>query len=613
MKRVISMMLSFALLLSFSVTAASASSGETMMLNDSTAVGNLTNDPTAVGNLTNEVGVEQNIQLPILEDYVMPETVNLPVKQASTFSNGREETILFDAEPVYQELDFSNAIDITSEVFGDRAAVTAVAGDVATMDLPENQPPVADPAFFVLNPETMRDGNYTTETMFFIATRWNNTDLCYDPEGSPISIVYNSSFPAGYITFLEDTYGTYAGYAIHIFNVGTYPFVFAFTDMYGGMSEIFGINFDIISRGSFEIIEGSLSSVNDKKTYEITVDYSAAYQYDIGFIRTGTGGFTVEVYDSNGEKCGTGNCWGPGYPHQYIKTNISLTKPTGISGDYTYTVQVTTKESSYVEGDVSYRIAYGETSQKYYFFEDVSNCLDLPYYHTVRDFSQSEAEYVSNSPLSEYGDYYKFTATGTEAVTLTSTYGQYRYKILDSTTLETLYDGANLTTFKASEYSSYSIRVDINFVAGETYYVVVYDPNGTDYRGGYSIMVGDPKVYYGGDSATLGATNFVSGGTYIWTFTLNTPNGRPAYVDSVSYHGTSAGWPMEGGYFSVLTPGKSAWRTNSPQYYPTIDFKFDDIYTLRVTADGDWEFRIVAGKTGTYPGNTVSISYWFEL
>ena len=603
MKRVISIMLSFVLLLSFSLTAANASSNETMTLNE----------PTAVDNLPNEVGVEQNIQLSISEDYVMPETVNLPAKQEDTLSNGKGTTILNATETIYQELDLSNAVDITSEVLGNQTALKVAESDVVTIDLPENQPPIADPAFFVLNSETMKDGKYTTETMFFIATRWNNVDLCYDPEGGPIYMVYNSSFPAGYIIPLEDPYGTYAGYAIKIFNKGTYPFVFAFADMYGGASGAFGINFDIISRGDFEIIEGSLSSVNDKKTYEITVDYSTANQYDIGFIRTGTGGFTVEVYDSNGEKCGTGNCWGPGTPHQYVKTNISLKKPTGVSGNYTYTVQITTKESSYVEGDVSYRIAYGETSQKYYFFEDVSDYLDLPYYHTIRNFDQSEAEYVSNSPLSEYGDYYKFTATGTEAVTLTSTYGQYRYKILDCTTLETLYDGANLTTFKASEYSSYSIRVDINFVAGETYYVVVYDPNGTDFRGGYSIMVGDPKVYYESTSVTLGATNFVSGGTYIWTFTLNTPNGRPAYVDSVYYHGSAAGWPMEGGYYSVLTPGKSTWRTNSPMYYTTIDFNYDDPYTPLVTANGEWKFRIIAAKTGTYPGNTMSISYWFEL
>lgn len=596
-------MLSFAILLSLSLTTASASNNETMAIND----------PTAAGNLSYKADVKQNNQLPALKDYSTPKTVNLSEKQTSAFVNGKDITVLNNTEPVYQTLDFSNAIDITSEMFEDQATVTAVVDDAVTMDLPENQPPVSDPAFFVLNPETLKDGKYTTETMFFIATRWNNTDLCYDPEGSPISIVYNSSFPAGYITFLEDPNGTYAGYAIKIFNVGTYPFAFAFTDMYGGVSEVLGINFEIISRGNFEIIEGSLSSVNDKKTYEITVDYSTTSQYDLGYIRTGTGGFTVEVYDSNGEKCGTGNCWGPGYPHQYIKGNIKLPKPTGVSGNYTYTVQVTTKESSYVQGDVSYRIAYGETSQKYYFFEDVSNYLDLPYYHTLRNFDQSEAEYVSNSPLSEYGDYYKFVATGTEAVTLTSTYGQYRYKILDATTLETLYDGVNLTTFKADQYSSYSIRVDINFVADETYYVVVYDPSGTDYRGSYSIMVGDPKVFYGGTSITIGATNFTKGGTYTWTFDVNTPNGRPAYVDSVSYHGTSAGWPMEGGYFSVLTPGKSAWRTNSPKFYPTIDFNYDDPYTALVAANGEWKFRLTAGETGTYPGNTVSISYWFEL
>lgn len=370
-------------------------------------------------------------------------------------------------------------------------------------------------------------------------------------------------------------------------------------------------------KGVFETIEGSLSSEWSKQKYTITVDYSIADEYCIGLLRTGTGGFDVTVYDSAGEQCGKSECWGP-YSVQVVRNMIKLTKPTGASGEYTYTVEVSTTASKFVAGDVSYRLAYGEASQKYYFFEDVSDCMDLPYFHSVRNrVTQIEPDYEGSAPLSEYGDYYKITATGAETVTLSSSRGQYDFKILDCTSFEILYDSSHLTAFKPEGSGSiypYGIRVDINFAPGHQYYVVVYEPNGgADWVGDYSITVGEPALLFGNATFNMGSASFVKGNTYTWSFTVNTPTGRNAYLDGVSYHATAAGWPMEGGYFSVLTPGASSWRTNSPMYYTTIDYKFDDLNVPLVTASGDWKIRIVAGKTGTYPGSTVGVGFWFEV
>lgn len=599
MKRIISMMLSLALLLSFSMIVANASDGEAMMINGPTST------------LLDDAGVMQNIQSPISEDYAISKAIDLPAKQTSTFNDGRGGMVFYSTEPIYQELDFSNAIDITAEVFGEHTSINVAMDDVATTDLPENQPPVADPAFLVLNPETMRDGKYTTETRFFIATRWNNTDLCYDPEGGPIYLVNNSSFPEGYkLGYFEDPNGTFAGYVINIFNKGTYPFAFLFADMYGGASQTFGIVFDIISRGVFETIDGSLSSVYDKKTYTITVDYSAADEYSIGLLRTGTGGFNVAVLDSDGEKCGSSQCWVSSNP-QTVRSHINLKKPTGASGECSYTVEVSTTSSQYVEGGVNFRIAYGEASQQYYFFEDASDSINLPYYHSLRNRSQQiEPDYYNNAVLSDHGNYFKFEATGTETVTLTSNRDQYRFKILDCTTFETLYDGQDLNAFKDREYS---VRVDINFVAGTTYYIVVYDLDCTAYSGGYDITIGEPVLRFDVVDYTLGATNCVQGRSYSWSFKLEAPNGRPAYVEKIYYRSKTAGWPIEGGYFSVVAPGGTIRRTNTPKYYSDILFNFSDLNSPLVRADGQWEFGITAAETGTFPQNTVSVHYWYEL
>lgn len=196
-------------------------------------------------------------------------------------------TVLGSMESSQPEIiDFSNAIDVSKQLISvDTESRAEINGQTELMPyaVSENQPPVADPAVFVLNPESARDGFYTTDTVFFIATRWNNTDLCYDPEGGSISLAYDDSFPGGYISVERQP--TYEGYYIQIFNHGKYPFIFAFTDENGGMSEIFTINFDIISRGVFTPIEGSLDSMTDIKEYDISVDYSVADEYSIGLLR----------------------------------------------------------------------------------------------------------------------------------------------------------------------------------------------------------------------------------------------------------------------------------------------------------------------------------------
>lgn len=129
----------------------------------------------------------------------------------------------------FNNVDFSKAIEVPTtitEASNEVALDSGLAENVDPTALPENQAPVGTPELLVLNPDSMRDGKYTTDTIFFIATRWNNTDICYDPEGGPIEMVFESSIPSGYVQKLVDeTYGTYAGYAIQILQPGVHPFV----------------------------------------------------------------------------------------------------------------------------------------------------------------------------------------------------------------------------------------------------------------------------------------------------------------------------------------------------------------------------------------------------
>lgn len=479
--------------------------------------------------------------------------------------------------------------------------------------LPENQVPVGTPELLVLNPESMRDGKYTTDTIFFIATRWNNTDICYDPEGGPIELVFESSIPSGYVQKLVDeTYGTYAGYAIQILQPGVHPFVFAIVDRYGGMSDIYSVTFDIVTRADVQTIEGALTAATDVETYQITVDYSAVSTYYVGAMRTGTSGVKVTVLDQNGETCGTCSCYA-GSGMQYVRTSTALTKPDGITGNYTYTVQVSAIDNEYVDGDAGFKVIYGSASERQYFFEGPDNSIDLPHYDSIHETSEYLTEYSSHSYLSDVGHYYKFTATGTEDVTLTTKTGNCRFKILDGETQQLLYDGRDLGTFKPDDLSLDVVSVKINFAAGHTYYLVVYSPNMSTVQEDYYIAVGDPKFQYTSITAQIPSTYFTAGKSYTWSFSLDTPTGGDGYIDSVYYSASGAGWPYEGGYFYIKTPGVSSWRSNSPKFDVQIDYDFRNPYSVLFAANGDWQFRIDADQTGVYPGGKLRISYYYEL
>ena len=515
-------------------------------------------------------------------------------------------------------MDFSDAVEIPIASLREGAQTEddpMYLADIDAQDLPENQPPVAEPQLFVMNPESMKDGQYTTETLFFLATRWNSTDLCYDPEGGPISLIYNdSSFPSAYIRYYEDNYGTMAGYAILIFNEGTYPFAFAFMDQYGGASEPVGLNFPIIRRGYFETIEGELLGQNQTLEYEIPVDYSEAATYCLSLLRTGTGGYTVTIYDENGEECGSSYCQGTGATGNYkdIAKSIQLEKPSGITGQYTYIAKVKANSSGYVSGDTNFKLVYGAESQKQYFFEDVANVMDLPYYNMPRHYQDDAAEYVRRVAPSDYGDYYKITTTGPEVVTMSSTYGQHRFKILDPNTFETLFDSSSLETIQFVDGGSYYTRAKINFEKGATYYVVPYIPAGESIRGAYSISVGERRVSISSEEVTLSPAQFVKGQEYIWSFELSIPTQNKAYADSVVFRATQVGWLWEGNYFWVKTPGGSQWN-QSGRLNSTMNFNFKNSNVALVRADGQWQFKLVAGQTGRYPGTTIRVTYYFEI
>ena len=527
------------------------------------------------------------------------EDIDLETQESTMLLNGEVYSLVNTSAPDDLEIDISEAVQIAS--FQQNGTVL--------YNTAENQPPVTNTGIYLLNPESLKDEEYTTETQYLIPKRLDGVDVCYDPEGGPIELIHNDSFPSGYVVDARNAPGLNAGYVIHIFNEGYYPFVFAFVDQDGGTSEIFSFVFDIVRRGVFEAVDGELTSVTDKNVHTITVDYSTADKYYIGYLRTGFGGFSINIQYPDGTKASGGFCSGP-YAYQDVENGVVLKKPEGVSGECTYIIEVSTSSSLYVDGQTSYRLAYGEESQAPYFFEDVSDSMVLPHFYNQTSGTKNLERYLRETPISDYGNYYEITPTGTETVTLSSQYGRIRFKILDTVSFETLFDSYSIEPHTINDSlttsSSYFTVVNLNFTAGATYYLVVYNTSHLDNKEANSITVGDHRLTLDKATYPIDSMSVSKGSMVTCSFNLNAPNGRPSYVETVSYSCQMPAWSDE---YSVLTPGSSIWRTGF--FSSDIKFKLGEASPVR--ADGAWRFRFAPMKSGVYPGGELRIYYYYEI
>lgn len=596
MKRLLALMLGLLIALPAGISTTSASYYE----NDSIIA-----DPTATTPLYT-YDIEERV--PVSTDY--EESENLAVREPLELNTIKDRSIPARDMSEYQDPNISEPIILPNAQLRNISAESSIG--VENVSVIDNQTSVCAPELGIFNSDSMKGDLYTTETDLIILTRYNNVDLCYDANGGPLQFTLLNDFPLGYIKYDSDPNGTWKGYRIKIFNAGIYQLQFQFSDSSGAIFGPVTLPFEVVRRGEFETISDSFSSATDTKTYPITVDYSVADEYCIGVLRTGKSGFSVSVYDSNGDLYGRNYADGPFY-QQDISGKIDLPKPDGATGEYTFQVVVSSKESTYVDGDSSYRLAYGAKSQQRYFFEDVTDSMELPYYTKFRNRQQNIPEYINRTTkTSDYGNYYRFTAKGTEVVTLASTYGYYRFKILHATEFFTMFDSDESLApphHIDGNNTSYISTAELNFEAGQTYYVVVYDPEPTamNSRGTYEIMVGERKVFPAVYQREIPSMPVTSGNQYSFNFTVTAPNGRAAYAEFISYSAKSLGW---GTYYDALTPGAYNWRLSSSKY---IKFGYENETNPLVKANGQWGLRFKPTSTGTYPGATLIVHYWYEL
>lgn len=475
-----------------------------------------------------------------------------------------------------------------------------------------NQAPVANPILQPLNPEVQIDGEYTTESRFFLFTRINDQELCYDPDGDTIELAWiEKDMPRGYITKVSQP--AYDGYLIHIFNKGTYPFVFAFYDSFNELSPLLSFEFNIRGRADCQIINGDLSTEGQVDIHPVVLDFSEIENYNFIFLNIGGSACKLEVLDENNKVISSVSNDDPAC-FQNIKRWLSIPRPEGLTDNIvTYSLRVTRKTND-SNGDFRYQIIYGDNRQKDYFTEDVSNAIDLPYYHSIRDYDHAkEPEYQDFSVLTNFGQYYYIETIGSERVTLVSQPLKYNFKILDSKTMELLFDSArSLVHYKPAEDSPINIiGGNINFPAGGSYYLVVYNSPEMPHEGKYSIMVGEPKRYTTSFKVTIPETSCVKGTPKTWSFDLAPYIGEDAYVNFVTYFVSDLDWLLspERIHYRVKTPGKTTWDS---AYMYKIDYQYENTNVPLTQANGKWYFQIIPGKTGTLPSEEFTVYYYFD-
>ena len=176
--------------------------------------------------------------------------------------------------------------------------------------------------------------------------------------------------------------------------------------------------------------------------------------------------------------------------------------------------------------------------------------------------------------------------------------------------MELLFDSAEvLNHYKPAENSPINIiGGNINFPAGGSYYLVVYNSPEMPSDGKYSIMVGEPKRY----AESFKITTCVKGTPKTWTFNLAPYIGEDAYVNFVAYFVYDLDWLLspERIHYRVKTPGKTTWDS---AYTYKIDYQYENTNVPLTQADGKWSFQIIPGKTGTLPEKELTIYYYFDV
>lgn len=364
----------------------------------------------------------------------------------------------------------------------------------------------------------------------------------------------------------------------------------------------------------YQVIEGDFSSLGEKKTYSIDIDFSDMDSAAIALVKTGKSDVSMTISDSDGELKNLHTYKGSSRGWYFID------KPSLDATVVSYTISVET--ISYDSEASGFRVMAGDKKDIESMISGIENAVWLEYF-TEEKKNQFFTLYTPNRDES----WYRFTSSGTDVFTILNCYSEIRFRICDVDTLDTCYDSnkANEEVHRTNFCQSYhhAEKDRITLTAGKDYYLVVYPVSRISSQplveDTMNITIGKPNMSRG--DTTVFATSKLTATSSTFSPAVNITVGdngktipRTAVVDQVDRRSDPGVRLSELPYWRIKYPGGRAWLT-SGQCEPSIDIGYTKDGVNNKNINGIWQ---ISGKASSScspltvtPG--IHISYYYEL
>lgn len=368
---------------------------------------------------------------------------------------------------------------------------------------------------------------------------------------------------------------------------------------------------------NYQIIEGDFSSLGEKKSYNIDIDYTDIGTAAIALVKTGKSDVSLSISDSDGELKNM---------HTYdgcSRVWYFIDKPSLDAKVVSYTTSVEAR--SYDSDASGFRVMAGDKKDIESMISGMENAVWLEYF-TEKEKNQFFTSYTPNREES----WYRFTSSGTDVITILNRHPEIRFRIYDVDTLYTWFDSderneVNENVHKTNFCQSYNYaeKARITLTAGKDYYLVVYSLGTISAQplveDTMNITVGKPNMARG--ITTIFATSKLTATSSSYSPAVNIivgDNGKTipktAVVERVDRKSDPGVRLSELPYWRIKYPGARAWLT-SGQCEPSIEIGYTKDGTNNKNMNGIWQISAkassVASPLTVTPG--IYMMYYYEL
>lgn len=518
----------------------------------------------------------------------------VPMQDSSKHSNSSNDPVKIDKPlPLTNEnLDFNNAEEniIRIDENGDPLLVDPLTAPES------NVRPV------ILNPETCKDGQITTDTQIAWLVEFSDADgdtlLDYSIGGFPLRyLVGNALYENGFITHFSDP--------------GSYTVLYRAIDSNGEAGQVQRLSLNVIPVENYQVIEDSLNSANDRKTYTVDIDFTEIDAATFVLIKSSDSQARMTVRDEAGELMdmefsALTKRWG------YVE------KPES-GGVHTYTITIfCNSDKDYVSGSSGFRVLYGDKKDTEAMLSGPENAAYIEKFTNVKD----NAILTGYTPNKDE-DWYRFTADGPTVITLLTYYPDLRFQICDTTNLMVMFDSnreENSSIHKTKFTASYPAaeKARINTAEGQDYYLVLYSRSQIStafmVEKTVNIAVGLPHMapqqteWYFGNRITADSSSY-SSVSYVNVGDNGNTVPRTALVDKVQWAGAKMSDIKN---FRVKEPGGSSWR-NSRAHDLAMYFDYVKDSDSNINANGTWQLGFRASLQSVTFIPEFKVYYQYEL